>query len=163
MHAQDTLRKEHMEGICMFDINGKVLRFLPGFCVIIFAYVVNVSFRVRDSRNEAQFAPSLHAPKKTISSHLNGRNILKTLLAQIKFKLLPQLRCVSCFRLANACMFPHQFSADLPCHWWEFEQRKWLQLQKLSTSWTMISFFTKTSTASIGSTYANPNQIAAAI
>ena len=49
----------------MFVINGKVfVRFLPGFCVIIFAYVASVSFRVRDSRNEAQFAPSLHALRK---------------------------------------------------------------------------------------------------
>ena len=46
-----------MEGICMFVINGKgFLGLLPGFCVIIFAYVVSVSFGVRDSRNEAQFA-----------------------------------------------------------------------------------------------------------
>ena len=55
--ARYALRKEHMEGICMFVINGKgFLGLLPGFCVIIFAYVVSVSFGVRDSRNEAQFA-----------------------------------------------------------------------------------------------------------
>ena len=62
-----------MEGICMFVINGKgFLIFLPGFCVIIFAYVVSVSFGVRDSRNGAQFAPSLRAPKKTISRRLEA-------------------------------------------------------------------------------------------
>ena len=70
-HAQDTPRKEHMEGICMFVINGKVfLRFLPGFCVIIFAYVVSASFKVRDSRNKAQFAPSLRTPKKLFRATL---------------------------------------------------------------------------------------------
>ena len=48
----------------MFVINGKgFLIFLPSFCVIIFAYVVSVSLGVRDFRNEAQFVPSLRAPK----------------------------------------------------------------------------------------------------
>ena len=61
--ARWPLRKEDPEGMCMFVINGNFfLIFLPGFCVIIFAYVVSVS-GVRDSRNEAQFAPSLCAPK----------------------------------------------------------------------------------------------------
>ena len=55
----------------MFVINGKVfLRFLPGFCVIIFAYVVSASFEVRDSRNKAQFAPSLRTPKKLFRATL---------------------------------------------------------------------------------------------
>ena len=42
----------------LFDI-------LQGFCVIIFADVVNLSFGVRDSQNETQFVR-----QKTISSHL---------------------------------------------------------------------------------------------
>ena len=65
VHAQDMLHREDMEGMCIFVINGKVFwRFLPGFCVIIIAYAVNVSFGVRYSRNEAQFAPSHFAPPK---------------------------------------------------------------------------------------------------
>ena len=47
---------------------------MPGFCVIIFAYAVNVSFGVRDSRNEAKFAPSHFAPPKNISSHQSTCN-----------------------------------------------------------------------------------------
>ena len=49
-HAQDSHYERNVEGICMFLINGKgFLRFLPGFCVIIFAYMESVSFGVRDS------------------------------------------------------------------------------------------------------------------
>ena len=36
--------------------------------------MVSVSFGVTDSQNEAQFAPSLRMPKKTISSQLNINN-----------------------------------------------------------------------------------------
>ena len=55
--ARYVLRKKHVEGMCMFVISGKgFLRVLPGFCVIIFAYMKSVSLGVRDSRNEAQFA-----------------------------------------------------------------------------------------------------------
>ena len=50
-------KKNHVEEICMFVIDRKgFLRVLSGFCVIIFAYMESVSFGVRDSRNEAQFA-----------------------------------------------------------------------------------------------------------
>ena len=60
-----------MEEICMFVMNRKgFLIFLPGFCIIIFAYVVSVSFEVRDSRNEGQFASSLRVPKNPLSGHL---------------------------------------------------------------------------------------------
>ena len=55
--ARYALRKKHVEGMCMFVISGKgFLRVLPGFCVIIFAYMGSVSLGVRDARNEAQFA-----------------------------------------------------------------------------------------------------------
>ena len=39
----------------MFAINGK--GFCEIFCQVIFAHVVSVSLGVRNSRNEAQFAP----------------------------------------------------------------------------------------------------------
>ena len=44
----------------------KKLRFVPGFSVMIFAYVVRVSFGVRDSQNESHFkvTPSHFTPPK---------------------------------------------------------------------------------------------------
>ena len=48
--------------------NGKVfLRFLPGFCVIIFAYIVSVSFGVRDEEMKHNLR-RVSARQKTISS-----------------------------------------------------------------------------------------------
>ena len=79
--------------------------------------------------------------------------------AQIKLKSLPELWHVSHLRLAVYFPTPvlGQFAMSLVRIW----TRKMIAASKVST---IISFFTKTSTALIGSTlYTNPNQFAAAI
>ena len=55
-----------MEGICMFIINRKgFLRFLPGFCVIIFAYMESVSFGVTEILKMKHNLPQVFVHQKT--------------------------------------------------------------------------------------------------
>ena len=77
---------------------------------------------------------------------LNGRNISKTLLSWNHCLNFAVFRFW--LGLVRAFLVWRRFAVSLV----RISTRKMMQLRKLSTSWTMISFFTKTSTASIGLT-----------
>ena len=88
---------------------------------------------------------------------LNGRNISKTLLSWNHCLNFAVFRFW--LGLVRAFLVWRRFAVSLV----RISTRKMMQLRKLSTSWTMISFLPKHQQHWSAWLYANPNQIAAAI